>query len=100
MAKKVGNATGTSYSTTPKLQEVNYTYNIRGWLKGVNDSHSPFTDDLFGFALLYDTGTNPLYNGNISATRWKSKTDNLSRSYKYQYDALDRLTDANYVGNY
>ncbi|MES2544557.1 MAG: hypothetical protein V4548_06710 [Bacteroidota bacterium] len=37
-----------------------------------------------------------LYNGNISETYWKGNSDNILRKYKYTYDNLNRLTDANY----
>jgi RHS repeat-associated protein len=44
----------------------------------------------------------PQYNGNISATIWKSKDINASaakvirQAYSYRYDALDRLVNAGY----
>jgi RHS repeat-associated protein len=37
-----------------------------------------------------------LFNGNISETFWKTDTDNFKRSYGYQYDNLNRLTNAIY----
>jgi len=37
------------------------------------------------------------YNGNIAETRWRTNFDNLTRSYGYTYDALNRLTNAQYV---
>ncbi len=73
------------------LQDVNYTYNIRGWLRGINDVNQ-LGNDLFGFAIDYNTGINPLYNGNISATSWQTANDNVTRSYTYTYDALNRIT--------
>lgn len=91
-----------------RLQTVDYTYNIRGWLKGINDNgvgttNSSITmgsDDLFGFKINYNnpsTGT-PLYNGNISQTFWKTTNplDTSLRNYNYNYDALNRLTGAQY----
>ena len=83
------------------LQKVDYTYNIRGWLKSINDINS-LNEDLFAFKINYNgvenpsTGISPLYNGNIAETMWRSSSDNIKRSYGYQYDALNRLTNAVY----
>ena len=96
VAKNVG-GTSTTLSThgalsgVEGLQTVNYTYNIRGWLKGINDVNT-LGNDLFSFAIDYDKGANPLYNGNISKTMWKTANDNVTRSYDYTYDALSRIT--------
>ncbi|WP_282079680.1 DUF6443 domain-containing protein [Aquimarina algiphila] len=73
------------------LQNVDYKYNIRGWLKTINEGTTA-NGDLFGFALEYNTGINPLYNGNIAATSWQTANDNVTRSYNYTYDALNRIT--------
>lgn len=89
--KKVGNA------ATAPLQTVDYTYNIRGWLKTINDPSS-LGDDLFSFKINYNTqdhGATPLYNGNISETEWRTaNTDNSLKWYTYGYDALNRITYA------
>ncbi|WP_282079950.1 DUF6443 domain-containing protein [Aquimarina algiphila] len=87
-------------SVVEGLQTVDYTYNIRGWLKTINDGTTT-NGDLFGFALEYNTATNPLYNGNIAATSWQTANDNVTRSYAYTYDALNRITNAvSSSGNY
>ncbi len=89
--KAVGGAT-----TKTALQLVDYNYNIRGWLKQINN---PVTlgNDLFSFKINYNTidhnGTK-LYNGNIAETEWKTQNDNTLRWYKYDYDALNRITSA------
>ncbi|MFD2185156.1 DUF6443 domain-containing protein, partial [Aquimarina celericrescens] len=75
------------------LQDVDYTYNVRGWLKGINDVNN-LGDNLFGFAIEYNSNTNALYNGNISKTSWKTANDNIARSYDYTYDALNRILTA------
>ncbi|RED26113.1 RHS repeat-associated protein [Flavobacterium cutihirudinis] len=83
-------------TTQTRLQNVNYTYNIRGWLKGINDINTMGTD-LFAFQISYNTPTSgtPLFNGNISQTFWKTANTNTSlRNYNYTYDALNRLTNA------
>ena len=88
------------------LQKVDYTYNIRGWLKGINDIEEIRPEnDLFAFKISYEqpAEARPLFNGNISETYWKTSTDNLIRNYNYQYDHLNRLLEANYYregGNY
>ena len=93
--KKVGN------TTTAPLQTVDYTYNIRGWLKTINDPTVADSNKLFAFKLNYNTtemgvaGVNPLYNGNISETIWRTANTvpngNGKRGYAYQYDALNRI---------
>ncbi|WP_281987863.1 DUF6443 domain-containing protein [Aquimarina aggregata] len=87
------------------LQTVDYAYNIRGWLKGINDV-TTLGNDLFAFGINYNTATESLgatmlYNGNISETFWKTANDNTKRAYGYQYDALNRIiagrsTSSNY----
>ena len=93
-----------------ELQEVDYTYNVRGWLKSINDTDdlvvSGAPKDLFAFKVNYNTndlGGKLLYNGNIAETLWKTasedpttlETDKL-RGYDYTYDALNRIVDADY----
>ncbi|WP_229719744.1 DUF6443 domain-containing protein, partial [Winogradskyella haliclonae] len=98
-SKGVGGTTAQS-----RLQTVDYTYNIRGWLKEINDVSSLGTD-LFGFKINYNTadhGAATLFNGNISETEWKTaNTDNSLKWYKYSYDALNRITSGtSHNGNY
>ncbi len=65
--KNVGNSPGAP------LQTVDYRYNIRGWLQGINDINK-LGSDLFGFSLHYNNPELPgvaLFNGNISETNWK-----------------------------
>lgn len=100
------------------LQSVDYTYHIRGWLKGVNEVNAnaggfqaareagqPVGDvddrDLFAYELLYedadsDLQADSLFSGNISGMIWKSAGDEVKRAYGYGYDALKRLTSAYY----
>lgn len=109
IANKVGgtNTAAANYGTTSAWQAIDYSYNIRGWLKSinnVNDNLSLTNADLFAFKVNYNTKDNTqstqLYNGNISETVWKSKTDNRIRTYSYNYDALNRLKNANYISGY
>lgn len=89
--KKVGG------KTVQGLQTVNYAYNIRGWLKNINDVNTIDTD-LFAFQINYNDITDnnkKLFNGNISQTFWKTANiDPGVKSYTYSYDKLNRLTDA------
>lgn len=113
--KKVGGGISipTQFIIGVPLQNINYTYNIRGWLKGINNVndlnvYSGNSNSLFAFEINYNAPvltqsapqSIPLYNGNISETHWRSATDDNKRSYKYQYDALNRLTKANYEKSY
>lgn len=91
-----------------RLQTVDYTYNIRGWLKGINNATGANntinlgTGDLFGFQINYNNSTDPfkaLFDGNISQTLWKTTSINtsanpVSNTYTYNYDALNRLTSS------
>ncbi|HEX8574853.1 MAG TPA: RHS repeat-associated core domain-containing protein [Flavobacterium sp.] len=80
-----------------RLQTIDYGYNIRGWLKMINNPEAIGTD-LFAFRLHYNdpASTTPaLYNGNISQAYWKTaNSDNSLKHYDYRYDALNRLTFA------
>lgn len=102
--KKVGG------STSAPLQTVDYSYNIRGWLTGINNDSTnnlildTNQNDLFGMKINYDIvedennylGT-PLYNGNISEISWRTSSDNMLRKYGFEYDALNRMNDATYI---
>jgi RHS repeat-associated protein len=89
------------------LETLTYDYNIRGWLLGANRDYitgsSPI-DHYFGFDLGYDkqavstlgTYAAAQYNGNITGTVWKSKGDGQTRKYDFTYDAVNRLTGADF----
>ena len=93
--KKVGGLPAGNYVATPGLQTVDYGYNVRGWLKHMNNTAS-LGDDLFAFDINYNTADHSatkLYNGNISELEWRSaNTDNTLKWYRYGYDALNRIT--------
>ncbi|MBF04855.1 MAG: type IV secretion protein Rhs [Flavobacterium sp.] len=93
-SKNVG---GSDTSGATGLQTVDYSYNIRGWLKGINDVNNLGTD-LFAFKINYNTPeeATALFNGNISETYWKSSNDTELRKYNYNYDHLNRLLGAEY----
>lgn len=93
------------------LQTVNYTYNIRGWLKSINNPNN-LNGDLFGMTIRYNETVQeqnpssayntekvvPKYNGNISEIDWKTAyaSNEPLRRYGYIYDGLDRLKAAYY----
>ncbi|MDY3528908.1 DUF6443 domain-containing protein [Riemerella anatipestifer] len=93
--KKVGGSIGAP------LQQLDYSYNIRGWLTKLNRPEALGTD-LFGFELRYqnpvasDAKQQPRYNGNIAQMDWVSRQDGQLRRYTYQYDPLNRLRNAYY----
>ncbi|MEM9141349.1 MAG: DUF6443 domain-containing protein [Bacteroidota bacterium] len=113
--KKVGGVPGTDYTGTGGLQTVDYAYNIRGWLKQINNP-SNLGSDLWGMRINYNDPTNfggnenpdALFNGNISQTLWKTASVNpdppgnpVSERYSFGYDALNRITNAHdNTGNY
>ena len=86
-------------------QNLDYEYNIRGWLRAVNDPGG-LGADLFGMKLHYND--NPLsasanddhFNGNISAMEWSNydvtNTGIAVRGYSFAYDDLNRLKSADH----
>lgn len=75
------------------LQNISYTYNIRGSLTKVNNPVNLGTN-LFGYELKSINPTTGVskYNGAITEVDWKTASDNGLRRYDYTYDSFDRLT--------
>ena len=72
------------------IYATDYAYNIRNWLTSIEGSK-------FSQSLHYTDGLGvPCYNGNISSMTWKSGAGATPRGYKFSYDRLGRLTDAEY----
>ena len=94
---------GTNPATSAGLETLNFDYNIRGWMLGVNRSYLNLSGQSgttrFGFELGYDKTDNaagnsyatPQFNGNISGMTWKSDGDDVRRKYDFSYDAANRL---------
>jgi RHS repeat-associated protein len=92
------------YTTTP-IETLDYNYNIRGWLKGINMPYANanhagsanYTNRWFGMELNYDWGfgSNQL-NGNIAGMQWKTQGDDMQRSYGFGYDNVNRLMFADF----
>jgi RHS repeat-associated protein len=87
------------------LQSLDYSYNIRGWLTGINTrGNGNDNNDVFSQELVYDSTITALnctanYNGNITANIWKHTGYQAVSGYGYSYDAVNRLTFANYGNN-
>ncbi len=84
-----------------QLEQLQYEYNIRGWLKSLNRQfvNTPnATSNWFGQDYSYDYGFDSIaYNGNIAGIRWKSLSDGIPRAYGYDYDRADRLMRADFT---
>lgn len=95
---------GGKTSASSRLQDVDYDYTIRGWLKTINNPDN-LGNDLFAFGINYNaldhhTNTdNKLYNGNISETQWKTANDHVLRAYIYEYDALNRIINGKSINS-
>ncbi len=96
ITKKVGN----------NVQQMDYQYNIRGWLTQINNpAVAASGNKKFALKLDYNAPSSVLnaqrqYNGNISSMIWRTEaqsnvTGNMS-AYGFNYDGLNRLTQANY----
>ncbi len=87
-------------SASAQLETLNYEYNLRGWLKGINKSFvntAGSTSNWFGQELSYDYGfSSNQFNGNISGIKWKSGSDGTPRAYGYSYDKVNRITIADF----
>lgn len=92
------------------MQSIDYSYNVRGWLTGINDTGT-LGSKLFAYKINYnqrdgletpnlDFGTykvQPRYNGNIAETAWKAVdapggfSPAIPQRQGYVYDAANRL---------
>jgi hypothetical protein len=96
----------TTASTFNYLQSLDYTYNIRNWLTGINDPATCTLQsgdqlvDVFRMQLNYETsvnGSTAQYNGNINSIQWNTHlngTCSQRQLYMFSYDAGNRLTAA------
>jgi RHS repeat-associated protein len=97
MQKQLGQLPDSSFLETQAL-----TYNIRGWLKGinrdyVNNNTSGADNAWFGMDLSYDWGFDTVQlNGNVAGNKWRSKGDGQQRSYGFGYDDANRLLFADF----
>ncbi|MGE0773082.1 MAG: DUF6443 domain-containing protein [Cyclobacteriaceae bacterium] len=103
--KKLHSTDGTNFR-----QSVDYRYNIRGWLTSMNNAqlqvavNNDDSNDLWGMNIAYNEvdaalGNTSLYNGNISAIKWSKNLglgNEKQQAYRYSYDPLNRLQNADY----
>ena len=75
------------------IQNIDYSYNIKGWLTGINDPTN-LGNDYFAMKLKYAEGNQ--FNGNISGMDWASKNFNQLKTYNFTYDGVNRLKIASY----
>ncbi|MCT4639972.1 MAG: DUF6443 domain-containing protein [Bacteroidales bacterium] len=85
-----------------KAINTEYSYNIRGWLKELNNTKSDGSN-LYSMNLHYNNtvagvDTEAQYNGNISAMQWKNGKDGVLQSYGYKYDTINRIKSTDYAG--
>lgn len=77
-------------------QTVNYAWDIRDRLTGINNPSSLGTDK-FGITYTYESGTTPQYAGNISSATW-AHAGSSTQTYAYAYDTNGRLTSGTHGG--
>lgn len=82
------------------LQTIDYRYNIRGWMTGINLVNDNIDKTkLFSYKIYYEDPINPSlkrYNGNISQIDWWAFDNSTSSRYDYSYDKLNRLVKADF----
>jgi RHS repeat-associated protein len=88
----------TQKSLGNNIESLNFEYNIRGWLRGINRNYvTGQSNHFFGMELNYDYGYGiSQYNGNIAGIKWKSKGDAIPRAYGFGYDLPNRLQFADF----
>lgn len=95
MNKKLDGTTASNY-----IDETNYNYTIRGWLKSMNGLSLTGKQHL-GMLFSYNDAMGNLtntaqWNGNISGIKWATSTLAESFGYAYSYDGINRLTKADF----
>ncbi|HMT75942.1 MAG TPA: DUF6443 domain-containing protein, partial [Chitinophagaceae bacterium] len=90
-----------NYNNNQGIETLDYTYNLRGWLTGINKDYAlgEYNSDqwqhFFGMYLGYDNRDGkfaaPQYNGSLTGVQWKSQGDNTPRKFDYEYDNAGRL---------
>jgi len=95
-------APGYTGSGKTSMETLNYSYNIQGWLTGINQAYAldqntyDQWNDFFGMYFGYDNRDGQFaaaqYDGSITGVIWKSQGDNSMRKYNYTYDNMGRLT--------
>ena len=84
------------------IPTVEYNYNVRGWLTGINKDYCDYPASSwknFGMEISYDYGYNTNYlNGNIAGIKWRNcGKEKEFRSYGFTYDPYNRLKSGDFV---
>ncbi|HVG16254.1 MAG TPA: hypothetical protein VM935_14885, partial [Chitinophagaceae bacterium] len=88
---------GTNPADGLPLEIQDFSYNVRGWLKGINAGSITSNPAWFKQELLYDVGfTHNQLNGNIAGIKWQTKGDGVERAYGFSYDGANRLLAADF----
>ncbi|MFD0766156.1 DUF6443 domain-containing protein [Mucilaginibacter lutimaris] len=96
-SKHLHGATGAA----PFLQDIDYRYNERGWLSGINDpSVAATTARIFAEKVNYNVtefGAAPQFNGNISEQAYRVYNSPAAgvQTVTYAYDKANRITAGN-----
>ncbi|MCK7560206.1 DUF6443 domain-containing protein [Chitinophaga sedimenti] len=80
------------------LESLEYAYNVRGWLNGINKEYiQNGGSHFFGQELSYDYGfDSQAYNGNIAGMKWRG-AGSEQRAYGFAYDRANRLLSAQFT---
>ncbi len=92
-----------------QVDSLIYSYNIRGWLTGINLNYvAGTTNHYFGMELGYNKSTSVApgntyltqeLNENIEGVVWKSAGSGINRKYDFAYDPANRVTSAAFLQN-
>ena len=93
MLKKLHSANDAGF-----VQDIDYLYDVRGWLKQINNMTDTTAMKLYAQYLEYQP------NGNIASMVWKNTQFNIDnwiiptnkQAYSFTYDGLNRMTAAAY----
>jgi RHS repeat-associated protein len=106
LGQRVKKTLSPDYNSGQGLETIDYSYNIRGWLTGINKDYALGEysgnqwDHYFGMYIGYDNADGKFsasqLNGQITGVQWKSQGDNTPRKFDYVYDAANRLIAANF----
>lgn len=100
-------APGYTGSGKTELERLEYSYNIRGNITGINKDYALKTPgkynkwgNFFGLYLGYDNRDNVFANqnllGQVTGLLWTTMGDDVQRKYDYTYDNAGRLSNASF----
>ena len=72
------------------MQDIDYLYDVRGWLKSINNLTDNTPRKLYAQQLAYNN------NGNIASMTWKNNQQVNQQRYDFTYDGLNRMDNAVY----